>query len=93
MLELETALKITLLFHTFITTPSFQINSIAQAGREKRNSGDLAAPVDPKADARWAFYFYTSTVIATKTSITKSYTLTIATCTPAAALLGISLCG
>merc|ERR1712228_856272 len=61
-----------------------QIHEIANAGRVKRNSGDLNVADGAKADGRFIFYFYTSTITSTKTLYTKSYTLKITACTPPA---------
>ena len=63
----------------------FQITAISQAGREKRNSGDLVV-ADSKAEAKFIFYFYTSTIISTSTSYSKTYTLTLSDCTPSPGL-------
>ena len=74
----------------------FQIHEIANAGRVKRNSGDLNIAAN-KADGRFLFYFYTSTITTTTTLYTKSFTLKITACTPPAGLelfnYGLGECG
>ena len=72
----------------------FKIKSIANAGRQGRNNGELLPAAADKADGRFIFYFYTSTVIKTSTSYTKSFTLTITQCTPPAGLtIPVGQCG
>ena len=81
--------------HCIPNNTSIQIHSIAQAGREKRNSGDLVVSDDAKADQRFIFNynFYTSTVTKTSTSYTRIYVMTIGVCTPADGLFYVGLCG
>ena len=67
----------------------FQIKEISQAGRDRKNtkSPDTLKIREPRfVDFLW---LYTSSITETATSFSKTFTMTIAGCTPAAGVAGL----
>jgi len=67
-----------------------QIKDLSRAGRQGRSNGEKpGVSLNPEPRFLGGLYLYTSTITNTATSYSKTYTLTISSCTPAAGLIGL----
>ena len=65
----------------------FQIKEISQAGREKKSEDHVEESRQPRFID--FLYLYTSSITETSTVYSKTFTLTITDCKPAAGLTGL----